>query len=359
MRAFFYAVGGIASLGLVVWILSPFAQVLAWAVILSTAAYPVHARLLRLVGGREGLAATLSTLLVVLVILGPAMGLVFQISQEAISLYQSLEPRVRASLDEGTAPLLARLRALPVLGFLIERLEAVVPLHALDLRAYLADAARRAAAGLAGFTGGLVRNVLAFVLDAVVLILAIAVLFRDGARWVAASRGWVPMREEDREGIATELRQATRAILYGMFLTALVQGALAGIGYWIVGLPSALLLACATALTALIPIGGTTLIWVPAALALFFQGRPGAGIFMVLWGALVVMTIDNFLKPIFIGGSTRLPLLWVFLGILGGIAAFGFIGLFLGPLALVFARAFLQLARRELQGMGRGSTSPA
>lgn len=356
MRMTFYAVGGLATLGLVVWILSPFAQVLAWAAILATAAYPVHARLLRLVGGRETLAAALSTLLVVLVILGPALGLVFRITQEAIGLYQDLEPRIRASLDEGAAPLLARLRALPIAGPLVEKLDRILQLSTLDLRAHLVEGVRRTAAGLAAFSGGLLRNVLGFLLDTVVLILAMTVLFRDGTRWVGASRDWLPMREDDREGIARELRQATRAVLYGMFLTALVQGALAGIGYRVVSLPSPLLLASATALAALLPIGGTTLVWVPASVALFVQGRVGAGIFLLLWGALVVMTVDNFLKPIFIGGGTRLPLLWVFLGILGGIAAFGFLGLFLGPLVLVFARAFLQLARRELQARAAGAS---
>lgn len=285
----------------------------------------------------------------VVVILGPALALMFQVTQEAITLYQYLEPRIRASLAEGTAPLLARLQSLPLVGPLIDRLDRVFDLGTLELRSHLMELVRRTAAGLAAFTGGLLRNVLAFLLDAVVLLLALTVLFRDGARWVQASRDWLPMREEDREGIARELRQATRAILYGMFLTALVQGALAGVGYAVAGLTAPLLLASATALAALIPVGGTVLVWLPASIYLLFQGQVGWGVFLLLWGALVVMTVDNFLKPIFIGGGTRLPLLWVFLGILGGIAAFGFIGLFAGPLILVFARAFLQLSRRELQ----------
>jgi predicted PurR-regulated permease PerM len=344
----FYLIGGVLTLGLIVWILSPFAAVLTWAAILATAAHPIHTWLLRLVGGRETLAAALSTLAVVLVILGPALGLVFQITNEAIGMYQDVEPRLRASLAEGPAPLLLRMKALPLAGPLVERLDRQFKLSALNLRSHAMDLMRRTASGLAAFTGGLLRNVLGFLLDAVVLLLALTVLFRDGPHWVQASRHWLPMLDEDRLSIVRDLRQATRAILYGMFLTALVQGALAGIGYQIAGLPSPLLLASATAVAALVPIGGTVLVWLPASLVLFAQGRTAWGIFLLLWGALVVMTIDNFLKPIFIGGGTRLPLLWVFLGILGGITAFGFLGLFLGPLALVFGRAFLQLARREL-----------
>jgi len=360
MRVAFYALGGGAALGLVLWILSPFAEVLAWATILATAAYPAHQRILRVMPEREGVAAVLSTALVAVVILGPALGLVFKITQEAIALYNDLGPRLRVSLEGGMAPLIARLEGAPLLGPLVRRLDGLFNLSAIDPRVHLADLARNTAAGLAAFTGGLLRNVLAFILNAAVLLMATAVLFRDGAHWVHASRDWLPMHEEDRQGIADELRRATRAILYGMFLTALVQGALAGIGYTLAGAPSPLLLASATALAALIPIGGTLLVWLPVAVALFAQGRTGWAIFLVLWGALVVMTVDNFLKPIFIGSGTRLPVLWVFLGILGGVSAFGFIGLFAGPIVLVFARAFLRLARRELQAFQAGrSRSPA
>lgn len=351
----FYIVGGGLTLALVVWILSPFAQVLAWAAILATIAYPAHARIRRWLGGRETLAATLSTLLVVLVILGPALEISFQVTREAIGLYQNVVPTISATLAEEPARLIQRLESLPGVGPLVRRLDQVFDMRSFDLREHLMDAARGAASGLAAFTGGLVRNLFTFLMDALVLVLTLGVLFRDGARWVAGSRYWLPMGEEDREGIVRDLRRATRAILYGMFLTALVQGVLAGIGYLIAGLQSVLLLATATTVAALVPVVGTTLVWVPAVAVLFFQGHVWRALFLLLWGVLVVTMADNFLKPLFIGGGTRLPLLWIFLGILGGIAAFGFIGLFAGPLVLVFARAFLLLARRELAG----SAAPA
>jgi predicted PurR-regulated permease PerM len=348
MRAFFL-IGGLAIVAVLVWLFSPFAQLLIWAAILATAFYPAHQRVRRLVGGRQGLAAVLTTLLVILVALGPALALVFRLTREAIHLYDVAEPRVRASIAGGVEPLLDRLQALPLVGRIVDQADRLFDLRSIDLRAGVLDLVQKTSAGLASFTGGLVRNIVAFLFRGAILALAVGVMLRDGARWVEAGGEWLPIPAADREAITTDMRQATRAILYGMFLTATVQGALAGVGYAIAGLPSPILLASFTAVAALIPVGGTILVWLPAAIVLLAQGQVGWGVFLLIWGAGVVMTIDNFLRPIFIGGGTNLPLFWIFLAIFGGIGAFGFLGVILGPLILVFARAFLRLARRELR----------
>jgi len=137
------------------------------------------------------------------------------------------------------------------------------------------------------------------------------------------------------------LAAVTRAVMFGVGLTALVQGALIGIALMIVGAPSPLVLGVLATLFALLPIGGTALIWLPAALILFAQQRWGAGIFILIWGTLVSLT-DNFLKPLLISGRAQVATLTVFLGVLGGVRAYGPVGLFLGPVVLALAIALIQ-----------------
>lgn len=138
------------------------------------------------------------------------------------------------------------------------------------------------------------------------------------------------------------------SVVYGMLGTALAQGLLAGIGFWIAGVPGPAFLALVTFIAAFVPFG-PPLIWIPAALWLFAQGHNGMGIFMLVWGALAVSSIDNVIRPYFISLGNKMPLLLVLLGVLGGIIAFGFIGLFIGPtvLAVIYALAMEWSAEKK------------
>ena len=132
-----------------------------------------------------------------------------------------------------------------------------------------------------------------------------------------------------------------RGVVLGILGTALVQGVLAGIGFWIAGIQAAPLLGFVTFLLSPVPIG-PPLVWVPAGLWLINSGETGWGVFVLLWGVLVVSTIDNVIKPLIISRGSDLPFVMVLLGVLGGVVAFGFIGVFLGPVLLAVGYALLQ-----------------
>ena len=132
-----------------------------------------------------------------------------------------------------------------------------------------------------------------------------------------------------------------RGVVLGILGTALVQGILAGLGLWIAGIKAAPLLGFVTFLLSPLPIG-PPLVWVPAGLLLINAGDTGWGLFVLAWGALVVSTIDNIIKPMIISHGSDLPFVLVLLGVLGGIVAFGFIGVFLGPVLLAVGYALLQ-----------------
>ena len=133
----------------------------------------------------------------------------------------------------------------------------------------------------------------------------------------------------------------TRAVVYGILGTALAQGVLMAIGLWIAGIKAAPLLGLVTFFLSPVPVG-PPLVWVPAGLILIAQGQTGWGTFLLLWGLLVVSSVDNLIKPMIISHGSDLPFILVMLGVLGGVVAFGFIGVFLGPVLLALGFAMIK-----------------
>jgi predicted PurR-regulated permease PerM len=134
----------------------------------------------------------------------------------------------------------------------------------------------------------------------------------------------------------------------GTVLTSIVQGLLLGIGFAVVGMPAPVVFGVLAAVLSVVPFGGTALVWVPALLALLIQGRYGQAAGMLAVG-LIVSSVDNFLKPFLISGRSPLPTVAVFIGVLGGLAAFGLIGLFVGPVVIALVLALLEFAREQKQ----------
>jgi predicted PurR-regulated permease PerM len=159
----------------------------------------------------------------------------------------------------------------------------------------------------------------------------------------------VPLAESHKAKFFARLDQTTLAVVAGMVITALTQGLLAGLAYWLLGVPFPLVFTALTALTAFIPLGGTALIWVPVSIYLFVVAPVWKGIVMLAWGIGVVTTVDNVLKPLLIGRGAQLPTLFLFFSILGGLAAYGFIGLFLGPILLAILMTAIEIYREEYE----------
>lgn len=136
----------------------------------------------------------------------------------------------------------------------------------------------------------------------------------------------------------------TRAVVRGTVLTSMVQGLLLGTGFAIVGLPAPVVFGVLGAVLSVVPFGGTALVWVPAVAVLLLQGRYGSAVGLVVVGA-IVSSVDNFLKPLLISGRAYVPTIGVFIGVIGGLAAFGMIGLFLGPVLIALALALVKFAQ--------------
>ena len=338
-----FALVGLLLLGYLLYlVLSPFFAPIAWALFIAFLIYPLHRGLTRRLGGRAALSAALLALLVFFLVMGPLTALGAAFAAQAAELAKYVQQLVQEHKPESASDL----AEMPYVGPAIAWLQDTVGLSLGQIRSWAAQAAQvvlKGAAGLgrAAFLGAL-STVVAFVLMMFILFFAI----RDGHRWMETARELVPMSPPERRRLFEHLGGVTRAMVYGTGVTALVQGALVGIGFAIVGLPSPVVFGVLAALAALVPMAGTPVVWVPAAIVLATQGRWGATLFMVLWGGFTI-TIDNFLRPWLVSGRAQIGALTVFIGVLGGVSAFGPIGIFMGPLVLALAIALMRFSLDE------------
>jgi predicted PurR-regulated permease PerM len=322
------ALTGLALLAFLV--LAPFLAPLAWAGVLAYASWPVAERIRERCGGRDTLAASLAAVLAALTLFAPLVWLVWLGQQEVGRVYPAVQAFVAAPPE-----LPDWLRGLPWLGDWLAQQRAQLLADPQGVAAAVKTWLAAHVGDAAALAGGVGRNLAKLLLVLVILFF----FYRDGARMVRELRHVLArFIGESAHGYFAAAGATTRAVVYGILLTALVQGAVAGVGYWVAGLGSPVTLGVITALFALIPFA-TPLAWGSAGAWLLFQGETGAAIGVWLWGAAVVSQIDNVLRPLFISSVGAIPFLLVLFGVLGGILAFGLVGLFVGPIVLAVAWA--------------------
>ena len=307
-------------------VMAPFVTALLMAAILTYSTWPLYVRLRKTVGGRRNLAAGLMMLAACLILIAPFVFVAFSLADSASELVDA----VRKAFENGPPSLPEWITSLPLVGESLKTywrnwshdggrlLE--------DLKGLISPARAVLVAGGGILFAGLLQLGLA--------VLVAFFLYRDGE----AAAGRI-MRIASRIGGARgrhllDIAGSTVvSVVYGILGTALAQGVVAGIGFLIAGVPGAALLGLATFFLSVVPVG-PPLIWIPAVIWLFVQGSTGWAIFMGLWGVLAISMVDNVLKPMIISHGSNLPFMLVLLGVLGGAAAFGFVGIFLGPTLL-------------------------
>lgn len=320
-------------------VLSPLAQPIAWALFIAFLLHPLHGWLTRKLRGRAALSAALLLLLTLVMITGPlgALGAAFAAQVSDLARYaQDL-----AAEHKGAG--ISDLETTPVIGPALAWLQETAGLSLAQLQSWAVQAAQAILKGLgtvgrAAFLGAL-GTVIGFVLMMFILFFAI----RDGERAFQGLRDLVPLDEGEKSRLFDHLASVTRALVYGTGVTAAVQGVMVGAGFAAVGLPSPVVFGVLAALAALIPMAGTPVIWVPAVIVLAVQDRWTAALILLAWGG-VITTIDNFLRPWLVSGRAEVGALTVFIGVLGGVSAFGPIGILLGPLLLSLALALISFA---------------
>jgi predicted PurR-regulated permease PerM len=352
-----FALATCLLLGLALFkIVQPFLGPLLWAIFIAFLLYPLHVRLAARLRGKPQWSAALLTVLTFIVIIGPLTALSAAFAAQVGDLLQIVQDKV----TDQTSGNVLNLANVPGVKQSLAWLDSTFDVDLAQVQSWFAQGSREGLQTLASLTGKVFMGAVGTVVGFVLMEFMLFFFIRDGGEMVSTARELIPMSEAHKAKLFDHLAAVTRAMVYGTGLTALIQGALVGIAFLIVGLPSPIVFGVIAALVALLPFGGTALVWGPAALVMAIQGRWGATIFMLIWGAVLVSLVDNVVRPMLVSGRANVGTLTVFIGVLGGLAAFGAIGLFLGPVVLALMIALIRFRleiRRQEKAMALSAVS--
>lgn len=321
--------------------LQPFIEVVLWAVVLVIVFFPIHRRIRARVGSPSW-SALLSCLLVIFVILVPLTLLTFAVVNEVANFAQMLQ-----SGQSGTGGTAAGLLDPnhPYLGPVVRWVSQYYDVSRLASQEFIAERLKGVSGAIASRTLGFVGGAVGFIVEVFFVIFTMYYLFRDGERLRAAAYEMMPLSDERAHEIFDRTGEVIGASVYGVLVIAVVQGVLGGLAFWALGLPSSLLWGVVMIFLSMIPMLGAFIVWVPAAIYLALTGEWGKAIMLAVWGALVIGSVDNFLRPKLVGERTRLHELLVFFSVLGGLQVFGVLGIVLGPVIVAIAIALLDVLR--------------
>jgi predicted PurR-regulated permease PerM len=324
----------LVAVATIIWLAKPFASALLLGALLAFLLDPLYQLLVRC--GVRSFLASLATVLVsaALVVVGLAVFVSIFVAR-AVQFAIALRDQVRAG-----GPLNARVEALT--GWL-----GHLGISASDVTERIEAGAGEIASKLGSTAGALASGTFGLLLSLLFAMLAMHLVLRNWERIVSALVLVAPLPPRYTKELLTEFRRVGRMTIFGTVMTGLIQGVLAAIGFWISGIPQPLFFGVATALASLIPAIGTLLIWIPAALYLFGNGRPVQAVIELVWGALMVVGLSDYvIRPRLVGAS-EMPELLAFIALFGGLEAFGLSGLIMGPVLMALAVAVLRIFARE------------
>lgn len=349
----------LAALGYAAWLVfSPFLASLTWAIILAILLAPVQRWLSRWIPWK-GLCSLVTCLLAALILLGPAAALGTALVGEVIEGLQYVQVHAEElrDLDPANWAAVVRLRS-QLETWLVDWLgepgfqEMVrVP----DLGATVVSAAQGLSQWLLNRSSSVFRNLAGLAFTTLVTWLILFYLLRDGDRLLDLAIEMMPYPGDRKEAMLERLNDVVISTVYGGLAVALTQGILGGVAFAVLGLPSPVLWGTVMAIFSFLPLVGAVVVWGPAAVILLIQGRWLAALGLAVWGSLAVGLVDNFLRPLLISGRTALHPLLIFLAVLGGIQAFGVLGLFLGPVLVAVVSGLVDLYRGMVAGEFGGS----
>src|SRR5208337_3335534 len=324
-------------------ILEPFLPALAWAAILATVFHPLFSALSRRLRHPRW-ASALSCVLLTVVIVLPAMFLLFMLAEQSVGAYRMLEARVAVGRP---ASFEAVRRTSSYQWFLAKSKGLGMPEP--DLGAVAAKAIGIVSEFLVSRSAPIFSSITHFVVNFFVMIFALYYLLLKGPGILRELRQLSPLRPEHEEKIMEKFRALAVATFGGRFATALIQGTAGGVIFFFFGLPSPLLWGAVMAFLSLIPVVGTALVWAPLAGYYILTGPVWKGIILLVVFIGVAGTVDNVVKPILIRRGAEINTLWIFLSVLGGIGVFGFLGLFLGPFLVTILMVLVEIYKVEFR----------
>ena len=326
------------------WILLPFFGAILWGIVIATLFVPLHRRLLASTGQRQNLAAFLTVMIIIAILILPMTLIAASLTQEALSVYGKVQSgemdpvrffkQVHDASPAWASTLLDRLG--------LESLDAVQgKLSAVLMAGSQYIATQALSIGQSTFD---------FIANLFVMLYLLFFLLRDEETLSRRIRDAIPLQAEHRQAFLLKFSIVIRATVKGDMLVALLQGTLGGLIFWFLGIGAPLLWAVVMAFVSLLPAIGAGLIWIPVAVYLLATGAIWQGVVLIIFGALVIGLVDNLLRPIMVGSDTKMPNYVVLVSTVGGLATFGLNGLVIGPvIAAMFIAAWdIFSASREI-----------
>lgn len=324
----------------------PFLTIFILAAVLAILSQPLFSFFTRRLKNRRSIAAVLTVLAVIFFVIAPVVLLFSLLVNESVHAYQVVEKKIEdGALDQR------------LFTWLSEQQKKYLPKLEVDL-----SDLSKSAAGMAGKVSNALINMAKGVLQSlsstmwqfVLMLVALFYFLRDGDKVVRYVMHLTPLPSSLEREIAGCFKDVSRSAFFGTFLTAIIQGLLGAIGFLIVGLPP-VVWGVVMAFFSMVPVVGTAMVWVPASIVLFAMGKTVGGIVLIAWGALVVGGSDNIIRPMLMRGKNELHPMLIFFSLIGGLAAFGFLGVILGPLSVMLLiailRAYEEAARPVLNDM--------
>ena len=330
---------------LLIVILEPFLSQLLWACVLTVVFLPLFRKILKLSRGRRTAASLITCLLILLLFVLPVSWLVVAITQQSIGLYQEIQ----ANMEGEAAARLQEFQRRPWVQWALAQSSKRLGARGLDLRQAVEQSLTVVSRFLVGQTPSFLKGVGQLLFGFLLVFIAMFFLFRDGPALLKIIEASNPLPTAYESEIIKIFQDVSFAIFFGSILTAIVQGLAGATLFWALGIGSPLFWGAIIAFVSLIPIVGAFLVWLPWSAYLLLMGQTGRGIVLLLVGGLVVSSIDNIIKPYLIQGRTDMHPLLVFLSVLGGMQAFGFQGIIIGPLTVALFVTFLTFYQIEFR----------
>lgn len=325
--AAFFTVAAIAAL---VLFAVPILKPLAWALIIGIATMPHYQRILKRHPDRPGRASGLMLLAVAVCLVLPAAGLVITAAVNAPEWYRQLE-QMAQDLTRTSSGTLSQLP-------FYDRIMALIQRFGIDLANIGGKIASSGSSVILNAATNMVRNLFDFIFTLIVALFLLFFIYRDGERAVSLCIGKLAPDPRRAQHYATQIRSITTAVAVGTILTCCTQGVIAGLGYWVAGVPAPIFFAALTAIAALIPVVGTAIVWVPMVALIALNGSYLTAVLLALWCIFFVGFSDNAIRPLAIGAASDISVLAVVVGALCGVVMMGILGLIIGP--VIFAILF-------------------
>lgn len=324
-------------------ILNPFILALFWGAITTLTLYPIHVRLTKLLKNKKSISALIMTVVATFLIILPIVFILATVAVDMFDIYQGLTDNVEVSELKSK---LAKLKGLLPVAVL-EELQSKLQIEEINVHQMAVKGLGSASTYVINEVQNAATNLTGLLVSFGIMIFSLFFFFRDGESMLERIKSLIPMKDEQKDEIFRKFYDTLNAVIVGVMVTAAIQGVLQGLFFWAIGISYAVLGGVLTFIFALIPIAGAVIVWLPVGLYLVFTGSLYAGIGVLVFGGVVVSSVDNILKPMIIGGKVKLSTLFLVLTIFGSLSVFGFTGIILGPILLAIFMSFLEIYRSE------------